>query len=115
MHIHLQPKQEMLLDMLMATGPKVSTIIGFGGAKGGGKSAGARSCALLLAAELGKKYPGLTITIVRRVSDDLKKNHIDELFSFYPELRQHYHVADKELIFPGAGRISFAYAETTDD
>ena len=115
MNIHLQPLQEQLLELLMDTGSRIPTIIGFGGAKGGGKSAGSRSCALLLAAELGKKYPGLTVTIVRRVSDDLKKNHIDELFLAYPELRQWYHVADKELIFPGAGRIAFAYAETTDD
>ena len=115
MLISLQPKQGKLYDLLLATGPKVATIIGFGGAKGGGKSAGVRNCAILLLTTLGKQYPGITITIVRRVFDDLKKNHIDPLFRDFPELMKHYHAGDKELIFPGVGRLVFAYAETSDD
>ncbi len=115
MHIHLQPKQEQLYNWLAATGKGTSTIIGFGGAKGGGKSAGVRNCALRLLGELGQIYPGLTITIVRRVFDDLKKNHIDPLFRDYPELHQYYRAGDKELVLPGIGRLVFAYAETADD
>lgn len=38
LRIRLQPKQGRLYDLLTATGPHVATTIGFGGAKGGGKS-----------------------------------------------------------------------------
>ena len=112
-HIHLQPKQGQLYDLLAATGPRVATIIGGGGAKGGGKSDGARGCALLLAVELGKIYPGLVITIVRRVYSDLKKNHIDPLLRKYPELLQLYTEAGG--IDLGNSKISFMYAENALD
>lgn len=114
MHVSLQPKQTQLYRLLAATGPRVATIIGGGGAKGGGKSDGARGCALLLAVKLGKKHPGLTITIVRRVYDDLKKNHIDPILRKYPELMPHYNVSNREIDL-GCGRIVFMYAETVDD
>src|SRR5689334_4921177 len=115
MHIHEQPKQGKLYDLLTATGPNVATTIGFGGAKGGGKSAGARGCALRLAAELGNDYPGLPITIIRRVFNDLKTNHIDEMFAQYPELRQYYREGDKQLVLKNGASIYFAFAETPGD
>lgn len=112
--IHQQPKQEHLYDLLAATGPQVATILGAGGAKGGGKSDGARGCALLLGAELGKLYPGITITIVRRVFDDLKKNHIDPILRKYPELLKYYNAGNREINLESF-RLVFAYAETEDD
>ncbi len=112
--VHLQPKQGYLYDLLTATGRGVATIIGFGGAKGGGKSAGSDNVALLLAAELGNKYPGIHITIVRRVFNDLKANHIDKIFEAYPELRHFY--TDKDgLQLHNGSKIVFAYAETAGD
>ena len=114
MQIHLQPKQEQLYDLLTATGPTVATIIGDGGAKGGGKSQGVDNCALLLAGELGNEYPGLKITIVRRVFADLKENHIDKMLDRYPELNNVY--TDKDgLQFKNGAKIQFAYAETAGD
>jgi hypothetical protein len=112
-NIHFQPKQEQLYNLLAAIGPRVPTIIGGGGAKGGGKSDGARGCALLLGAELGKTYPGITITIVRRVFDDLKKNHIDPMLRKYPELMKYYNVGNREINLDSF-RIVFAYAETEE-
>ncbi len=109
MHIHLQPKQGELYDLLVATGTRAPTIIGFGGAKGGGKSAGSDNCTLLLAAEIGNKYPGVHITIVRRVFNDLKTNHIDRIFETYPELRQFYTEKDGLKLRNGS-KIVFAYA-----
>lgn len=114
MHIDLQPKQTKIYRLLSAIGPNVATIIGGGGAKGGGKSDGARGCALLMGAELGKVYPGLTITIVRRVFDDLKKNHIDPMLRKYPELMKYYNVGNREINLESF-RIVFAYAETEED
>ena len=118
MDIVSQPKQQQLLDLFRATGPDAATIIGGGGAKGGGKSVTIRNIALTLAMELGELYPGVVITIVRRVFDDLKKNHIDPLFRHYPELEPYYRAGDRELIIKAKGvsaKIAFAYAETEDD
>ncbi len=112
--LHLQPKQEQLYSLLTATGPTVATIIGDGGAKGGGKSQGADNCALLLAGELGNEYPGLKITIIRRVFQDLKENHIDKMLERYPELNQCYTDKDGIQLKNGA-KIQFAYAETPGD
>jgi hypothetical protein len=112
--IHLQPKQEQIYDLLAAVGPRVATIIGGGGAKGGGKSDGARSCALMLAGEFGAEYKGLTITIVRRTYKDLKKNHIDPLLRKHPELLPHYRAGDEEIRL-GHARIVFMYAENEGD
>lgn len=112
---HFQHKQAKLYALFKATGPCVATTIGGGGAKGGAKSAGARNCSLRLACELGEEYPGVTITIVRRVYDDLKKNHIDELFAAYPGLRQYYSQDNKELTLAHGARIVFAFAETAGD
>lgn len=49
--------------------------LGYGGAKGGGKSWGLRTKAALLC--IG--YPGITVTIVRRTYPELRDNHIDPL------------------------------------
>lgn len=114
MKIVLQPKQWKLYDLLVATGRQVATTIGFGGAKGGGKSAGVDECAILLAGELGNKYPGLKITIIRRVYNDLKSNHIDRILTTHPELLAGY-TKDEGVTFANGARIIFAYAETEGD
>lgn len=115
MEIHLQPKQWKLLNLLQATGKRVPTIIGGGGAKGGGKSAGARNIAILLASLLGDKYKGLVITVVRRVAADLRDNHINPLFKAYPELLKYWRAGDHDLVMPNGARIIFRSAETHDD
>ena len=112
---HLQPKQWKLYYLLEATGPKAATIIGAGGAKGGGKSAGARNIAILLASIFGGKYPGITLTIVRRVASDLRDNHITELFKTYPELLPFWRAGDHDLVLQNKSRILFRSAETKDD
>ncbi len=114
MKLHLQPKQEGLYNLVVAQGANVATIIGGGGAKGGGKSAATDNIALLLASEFGNQYPGLTITIIRRVFNDLKTNHIDKIFEAHPELRERYTEKDG-IKFPNGARIVFAYAETAGD
>lgn len=59
------------------------------------------------------QYPGTNGVIVRRVFDDVKKNHIDPMFAEYPQLRDYYHVSDHELILPNGSKVLFMYAETT--
>jgi hypothetical protein len=115
--IRQQPKQRWLYDAMRATGPDVPTVIGFGGAKGGGKSKATQDCSVLLALTLGATYPGIKITIIRRVYDDLKQNHIDPLRLKFPQLESYYRSGDKEFAFSVAGgsKIIFAYAETEED
>lgn len=115
MKIRLQPKQDQVCSLLQATGPDVATVIGAGGAKGSGKSAGARNIAIVLAFELGAKYPGIVITLVRRVAADLRDNHIEPMFRQHPELREHWRATDHDLILPNGARILFRSAETRED
>ena len=49
--------------------------VGFGGARGGGKSHAVRTKAVLLAFE----YPGIRMLIVRRTYPELVNNHINQL------------------------------------
>ncbi len=115
MECHLQPKQWKIFNALEATGRNIPTIVGGGGAKGGGKSAGARNIAILLCSTLGDKYPGLTITIVRRVAKDLRDNHIDPLFRDYPELFPYWRATPHDLVLPNKSRIIFRSVETKED
>ena len=108
----LQPKQEQLGRLIEATGKDVATWLGYGGALGGGKSAAIRRLMLGRRAQ----YPGTNGAIVRRVYDDVKKNHIDPFLREYPELIPYYRGNPHyELSFPewGGSKISFMYAETT--
>lgn len=115
MLLRLQPKQAKLYHLLKSTGPKVPTIIGAGGAKGSGKSKGARSIALRLASELGNQYPGIVITLVRRVAADLRDNHIEPMFRDHPELYRYWRATDHDLILPNRARIIFRSVERAED
>ena len=106
----LQPKQEELYRIIEES--KCSWI-GYGGSRGGGKSGSLRR--IMLARRF--QHPGTWGIIVRRVFDELKRNHIDELFREYPELQQYYKVSDKELTLPGTNesKLFFGYAETLEE
>lgn len=109
--IHLQPKQQHLYEMLEATGMQVPTVIGWGGSKGGGKSAGIRR--LMLSRRLA--HPGTVGVIVRRVFEDIKDNHIEPFFRDFPSLQQLYKTVPKDLTLPNDSVIQFRFAETMDD
>lgn len=106
--VSLQPKQHQLLDHLEATGADVPTWLGYGGALGGGKSAAIRRIMLVRRG----LYPATNGVIIRRVYDDLKKNHIDQFWLEYPELQQYYKSSDHEINLPNLSKIQFMYAET---
>src|ERR1035441_2701883 len=112
--IRLQPKQRQTLNLIKQTGKQCATILGIGGAKGGGKSKMIRDISVILAGELGAQYPNITITIVRRVARDLRDNHIDRLFNEYPELFQYWRASDLELRLPGA-KIAARSEENEED
>lgn len=115
MTIHLHPKGRKLFELIRATGRHVPTVIGGGGAKGGGKSHDARNIAILFASMYGDKYPGLVITLVRRVASDLRDNHITPMFKEHPELAQYWRAGDHDLVLPNKSRIIFRSADTKDE
>lgn len=105
LEISLQPKQEQLLDLLENG---TARWIGYGGAKGGGKSYGAR------ATHLWRRFhyantPGL---IFRRTLPELQRNHIKPIFRDWPFLRDWYSVQEKLLTFPHNGStVQFVAAD----
>lgn len=84
--------------------------IGFGGARGGGKSWSVRTKAKLLAL----KYAGIRILIVRRTYPELINNHIKilrlELLGI-----ANYNDKDKVLMFFNGSTINFAYCAKDGD
>ena len=109
--VRLQTKQRLLLRQLRARGEDSPSHLGYGGARGGAKSGGAQRCALILALE----EPGIGVMIFRRTWAQLKKNHVDEFFRAWPQLRDCWVAQDKALILPNNSIISFVHAQTLDE
>lgn len=84
--------------------------VGFGGARGGGKSWAVRMKAVLLALN----FEGINILIVRRTYPELKKNHIDALRSMCLGIAK-YNDNYKILEFFNGSRIYFAYCANDRD
>lgn len=84
--------------------------IGFGGARGGGKSWAVRTKAKLLA--LG--HPGIKILIVRRTYPELINNHINILRAELVAVAR-YNDRDKVLKFANGSTIQFSYCARDAD
>lgn len=92
--------------------------VGYGGARGGGKSWAVRVKAVLLCL----RYPGIKILIIRKTYPELQENHIlplCELLHVYdedPERRLAlYNDQKKHLVFPNGSRILFRYCDNDMD
>lgn len=89
--------------------------VGFGGARGGGKSWSVRAKAVLLAA----KHPGIHIMIVRKTFPELIANHIRPLKELLrigaPGNPIKYNDSRKEISFPNGSLILFKYCDTESD
>ena len=89
--------------------------VAFGGARGGGKSWGIRTKAVLLA----KRYPGITMMIIRRTFPELEANHIRPLKKLLkigtPGNPIKYNESKKILTFPNGSTIIFGYCQTDAD
>lgn len=103
-----QPKQEMFLKAR-------KKYIGFGGARGGGKSFAVRIKSILLAL----KHGGIRILIVRRTFPELKRNHIEPmrklLYPLIKEKKVKYNQTDKMFRFFNDSIIEFMYCENETD
>ena len=84
--------------------------VGFGGARGGGKSWAVRCKAKLLA----MRYPGIRMLIVRRSYPELMNNHIQILRTELAELAR-YNDKDKVLRFENGSSINFMYCAKDAD
>lgn len=107
--IHLQPKQLRLYNAIRDRRPEAPKVIGFGGSRGAAKSGGVRRIALALAME----QPGIIVWIIRRVWDDLNKDHVKPFFEEQPWAQQYWHAVDRELKLPvgdGTSSIFFIHA-----
>src|SRR5689334_22745440 len=104
----LQPKQRQVYNAMSDDDLKV---IGYGGAKGGGKSALLRMLLLLVCA----KHPGIRTLLFRRTYNELGENHIQRLFQDYPWMRKWYNKTESMLTFPNGSTIRFGYAEYDSD
>jgi hypothetical protein len=106
--VALQPKQWELWRLIDET---AKTDIGYFGARGGGKSGGARRVMILRRL----KYAGTPGIILRRTYDELYKNHLLPLLDEFPALRPWWNNEHKQLVFPNGSRLYFGYAEHLDD
>jgi hypothetical protein len=85
-------------------------FIGYGGARGGGKSWALRVKFILLAF----KYPGLKLLLLRKTLPELRENHI------IPMMRMLYGIArynkdERAFIFPNGIRIKLGYCDHEND
>ena len=84
--------------------------IGFGGARGGGKSWGVRTKAKLLSLE----YGGIKILIVRRTFPELVNNHINPLREELHGIAR-YNKTEKVFSFGNGSTIKFGYCNNDAD
>lgn len=89
--------------------------VGYGGAKGGGKSHAIRAKATYLAFA----YPGIQMLIVRRSFPELRENHTNRLQRAYAEFPEHlkpkYNDDEKAFSFPWGSRLKLGYCADEND
>jgi len=104
--LRIDPPNEKQRQMLAAR----TKHVGFGGARGGGKSWAVRTKAKLLAL----RYPGIKLLIVRRSYPELINNHINILRVELLGVAK-YNDKDKVLRFDNGSTIHFMYCAKDGD
>lgn len=84
--------------------------VGFGGARGGGKSWVVRVKAELL----GKEYPGIRICIVRKTYKEIEDNHVGQLRTMLYGLAT-YNQSKKKFTFKNGSTITLQYCDKDKD
>ena len=104
------PRQQLFLEAR-------TKHIGFGGARGGGKSWCVRDKAKRLALRYGRQSPGaqgIKILIVRRTFPELVNNHISFLQAELGGIAV-YNKTEKRFTFPNGSTIKFGYCNNDKD
>lgn len=84
--------------------------VGYGGARGGGKSWAIRAKATILAG----KYAGIRICIVRKTYPELEQNHVVPLKKLLHGIAT-YNKTDKQFTFPNGSIIKLQYCKNDSD
>lgn len=86
--------------------------VGYGGARGGGKSWMVRAKSTIL----GSNYPGIRILIMRQTYPELEKNHISQLRQLLiPVGLARYNKTDKQFTFTNGSIIDLQYCKNDSD
>ena len=99
-----QPKQD---EFLTAT----EKYVGYGGARGGGKSWALRFKLAVLCA----KNDGIKCLLVRRTYAQIKENHLRELRKLIPKEVAEYKELDKTFYFTNGSMLKFGYCDCESD
>lgn len=108
------PRPNRKQELFLADGHK---YIGYGGARGGGKSWAVR----VKAAMLCLRYAGIKVMIIRKTYPELRENHIIPLCEMLGcaagegERLAEYNEAKKHIVFPNGSRILFRYCANDRD
>lgn len=84
--------------------------VGYGGARGGGKSWSVRTKAILLSG----KHAGIRICIVRKTYPELQQNHVVPLKKLLHRIAK-YNQSEKEFKFPNGSIIKLQYCRNDAD
>ena len=85
-------------------------FIGYGGARGGGKSWAMRTKLILLAF----CYPRLNVLMLRRTLPELRENHLAPMQRMLYGIAK-YNQTERVFLFPNGSRIRLGYCETEKD
>lgn len=85
--------------------------LGYGGARGGGKSWVVRVQAISYCLQ----YPGISVIIIRRSYPELRENHIRPISGMVPKTVGIYNDSSKEMRFKNGSRILFRYCARESD
>lgn len=85
-------------------------FIGYGGARGGGKSWALRTKFILLAFY----YPGLKLLLLRKTLPELRENHLIPMLQLLNGVAK-YKKDERAFIFPNGSRIRLGYCDSEND
>ncbi len=98
-------------NLFYVTGPNAATNIGGGGARAGGKSGGLRRIML----DRRFHRPKTSGCIVRRVWEDLRRNHVERYMLEFPIMRDWWRASERRFLMPNGSSIEFMYAENQQE
>lgn len=109
--IRFQPKQAQFWRLMSDQAPGCPTKVGYGGARGGGKSKAGRDVMILLCLT----FAGIDCLILRRTWKEVYRNHVVPMFREFPALRSWWNESKKTLHLPNGSNLVFGYAEHKED